>query len=225
MWWWPCCAAPKPRVVENATHQNPYLTSADTLILTWHHIRGGGRKRERARKLQAASEELPRTANAPGLMMGRCCHSTCEMGVACWALLDDLCAIMGCDGYSGSAQIGTVVICLTALLPYLEGWCKNSPVVTGEQWHPCLPPRRPFVLKVYTTTRFQNIALLQCVPIITFCVIAWRDVPIFREAASLDVTAMMMPLRKRTFRRMLGPRVMPVRQQMLRLVTRFLRCA
>lgn len=152
------------------------------------------RKSERARKLQAA-RELPRTANATVLMMGRCCHSTCEMGVACWALLDALYAIMGCDGYSGSAQIGTVVICLTALLPYLEGWCKNSPVVTGELWHPCLPRRRLFVFKVYTTTRFQNIALFQCVPIITVCVIAWRDVPIFREAASLDVTAMMMPLR------------------------------
>lgn len=132
-------------------------------------------------------------------MMGRCCHSTCEMGVACWALLDGLCAIMGCDGHSGSAQIGTVVICLTALLPYLEGWCKNSPLVIGEQWHPCLSHPRLFVQEVYTTTQFQNIALPQYVPII------YR--PPSREAwcfyfpggcPSLDVTVMM--LRKRTFK-------------------------
>ncbi len=85
------------------------------------------------------------------MMMRRCCHSTCAMGVACWALLDGLRAIMGCDRHSGRDQFGTVVICLTALLPYLEGWCKNSPLVTGEQWHPSLSHPRQFTQRPNST--------------------------------------------------------------------------
>lgn len=128
-------------------------------------------------------------------MMGRCCHSTCAMGVACWALLDGLRAIMGCDGHSGSAQIGTVVICLTALLPYLEGWCKNSPLVTGEQWHPCLAHPRQFVREVYTTTWFHNIAFPRCVPIVTFpvsCTALPELLSSGRLPVSLDLAAVML---------------------------------
>ncbi len=117
-------------VVENATNQNPYIRDISV-----------ERERERERERVPASGGLM-------MMMGRCCHSTCAMGVACWALLDGLRAIMGCDRHSGRDQFGTVVICLTALLPYLEGWCKNSPLVTGEQWHPSLSHPR----QVYTTT-------------------------------------------------------------------------
>lgn len=41
------------------------------------------------------------------------------------------------------------------LLPYLEWRCKNSPVVTGEQWQSCPPLPSLFVQEVYTATHFR----------------------------------------------------------------------
>lgn len=56
---------------------------------------------------------------------------------------------MGCDGLLWQSPKWDGGHMSDKLLPYLEGRCKNSPVVTREQWQSCPPLPSLFVQEVY----------------------------------------------------------------------------